>query len=470
MQRALESRAFLSAILAMAIGAFLFYAHPFPEEQIFLRVIAMRAPQAFLSFKYLYYTLLFTTPYLVSLTVLSGLYIFTLKAREHISPGCLPKYPDPSKRDDLFLVVGEVHNPRKPVPAKAPYWLTIPERGLFTGIAILGAIGSGKSSCAMYPFAEQILAYKADDTEKRIGGLVLEVKGDFCKKVQGILTTHGRGEDYIEIGLDSEYRYNPLHNDLDAYALAFNIASLLNNLFGRGKEPFWQQAYTNLVKFIILLHKIAYDYVTLFNVYECAISPPLLEQRIREAEEIIMGRHFAAVTPEAFGARPVELAGLGFKHDPGKERYLAEASKELWTEVQTRGIAAEPITILYPAFADTDKLEQLYAVQRWFREDWRRIETKLRTSIVEGISVFLSLFDDNPKVKRVFCPKKECYDPKKNANHEFGKPLPSFTWLIEHGAVCALNFPIGMNAGLAKALGVMMKLDFERAMLNRVPV
>src|SRR5260370_31225799 len=122
-----------------------------------------------------------------------------------------------------------------------------------------------------------------------MGVVSLEVKGDFCSKVKEILTRHGRAEDYIESGLDSEYCYNPLHSDLDAYALAFNIASLLNNLFGRGKEPFWQQAYTNLVKFIILLHKIAYDYVTLFNVYECAISPPLLEQRIREAEDIIMG-------------------------------------------------------------------------------------------------------------------------------------------------------------------------------------
>jgi len=27
-----------------------------------------------------------------------------------------------------------------------------------------------------------------------------------------------------------------------------------------------------------------------------------------------------------------------------------------------------------------------------------------------------------------------------------------------------------MNAGLAKALGVMLKLDFERAVLNRVPL
>jgi len=79
MQRTLESRVFISAILAMAAGAFLFYTHPFPDQQIFLRVIALRAPQAFLSFKYLYYALLFTTPYFVCSTVLSGLYIFTLK-------------------------------------------------------------------------------------------------------------------------------------------------------------------------------------------------------------------------------------------------------------------------------------------------------------------------------------------------------------------------------------------------------
>jgi hypothetical protein len=37
--------------------------------------------------------------------------------------------------------------------------------------------------------------------------------------------------------------YNPLHNDLEPYALAYSIATLLNNLYGRGKEPFWQQAY-----------------------------------------------------------------------------------------------------------------------------------------------------------------------------------------------------------------------------------
>jgi hypothetical protein len=341
---------------------------------------------------------------------------------------------------------------------------------LFTGIAIFGAVGSGKTSCAMYPFAEQILAYKADDAEKRIGGLILEVKGDFCRKVKQILDRYGRSDDYIEIGLDSGYRYNPLANDLDAYALAFSIASLLNNLFGKGKEPFWQQAYTNLVKFIILIHKVAYDYVTLFNVYECAISPPLLQERIEEAEEIIMGRHFVAVSPKVYGERAEAVANLGFAHDPKEDMYLSPATPELRETLKSRGVAHEARTILDRAYAtDVDKLDQLDAVKRWFNEDWKRIEPKLRTSIVEGVSVFLSLFDDNPKVKRVFCPPKECYNPQANPSANEGRALPSFSWLIEQGKVCALNFPIGLNPGLAKALGVMMKLDFERAVINRVP-
>src|SRR6202161_970702 len=402
MHRALESRAFIAAILSMTGGAFLVHAHPFPDQQIFLRVIAERAPQAFLSFKYIYYALLFTTPYLVCSTALSGLYIFTLKAHQHISPGRLPKYPDPRTRDDLFLVVGEVHNPRKPVPAKAPYWLTIPERGLFTGIAILGAIGSGKTSCCMLPFAEQILSYKAADIEKRIGGLVLEVKGDFCRKVKDILDRHQRAEDYIEISLDSEYCYNPLHNDLDSYALAYNIASLLNNLFGRGKEPFWQQAYTNLVKFIILLHKVAYDYVTFFDVYQCAISPVVLERKLKEAERRLGESDSVLVSEDNYLQHPRDLEPFEFRLNTELGLYKAKSSAGLLAVLKENKIAFEILNESAKTNVSQDKREQLEAVKRWFYNDWQRIEPKLRTSIVEGISVFLSLFDDSPVVKRTF--------------------------------------------------------------------
>src|ERR1051326_589926 len=117
---------------------------------------------------------------------------------------------------------------------------------------------------------------------------------------------------------------------------------------------------------------------------------------------------------------------------------------------------------------DEQRRQQFEAVKRWFYQDWLRIDPKLRTSIVEGISVFLSLFDDNPGVKRVFCPPKETYDPVANADGRYGKPLRPFGELLETGTVCALNFPLSANPGLAKAIGTLMKQDFQRAVVNRI--
>src|SRR5467141_5372201 len=469
-QRVLHSRHFLACLLSAATGMALYFRTPFPEDNIFLRVMAIRSASPFIFFKYSCTLFLYTTPYIAYSILLSGVYIFALKATRTIRAGRLPLYSDPRRRAELSLVVGEVHHPRKQTPSEAPRWLVIPERGLFAGVAIVGAVGSGKTASCMYPFAEQILAYRAEDPDRCIGGLILEVKGDFCGKVRDILTRHGRAGDYVEISLESEYRYNPLHNDLDAYALAYNIASLLNNLFGRGKEPFWQQAYTNLVKFIILLHKVAFDYVTLFDVYECAINPDLLESKIKEAERRLIEADSALLWEEEYLKYPKDFEPFHFRLDPESSRYRAPLTPGLAAVLKTKAVQWEAENASRKNPVPAHKKAQLEAVRRWFFHDWRRIEPKLRTSIVEGISVFLSLFDDNPDVKRTFCPPAECYDTQANADFKFGRPLPSLSWLVENGRVCALNFPIAMNAGLAKALGVMLKLDFERAVLNRVPV
>jgi len=466
-QRALASKGIVAYVLACATGITLYFRWPFPENDLMLRLISIRAPLIYAGFKYTYTLFLFTTPYIAYSLVLSGLYVFAFRPTRKIKPMPLPTYPDPSRRDELFLVLGEVHDPRRPVAAEQPYWLAIPERGLFTGIAIFGAIGTGKTSGCMYPYAEQLISYRADDPAKHIGGLVLEVKGDFCHKVKGILNQHGRENDYVEVNLNADYRYNPLYNDLDAYALAYNIASLLNNLFGKGKEPFWQQAYTNLVKFIIQLHKVAYDYVTLFDVYECAINPELLEKRIHEAEKMLQSRTHCIITAQAFLDHP-DLERFGFEFNEGAKTYRAAQSLALEETLRTAKVEFDCETENPPA-ADPLKRDVLEGVKRWFYNDWRRIENKLRTSIVEGISVFLSLFDDNPMVKRTFCPPKECYDPNLNADGKYGRPLPPFADLIETGKVCALNFPVSLNPGLAKAIGVMMKLDFQRAVVNRIP-
>jgi hypothetical protein len=468
-QRLLHLRQFFACLLGAATGMVLYYRAPFPEANLFLQVMAIRAHWAFLFFKYSYTLFLFTTGYLAYAIFLSGFYIFALKVDRKRVAGSLPLYPDPSKRTELSLVLGEIHHARKQEASETPTWLEIPEKGLFTGIAVIGAVGSGKTASAMYPFAEQILAYRAEDPERRIGGLVLEVKGDFCTRVHEILTKHGRGNDYVEISLDSDYRYNPLHNDLDAYALAYSIASLLNNLFGRGKEPFWQQAYTNLVKFIILLHKIAFDYVTLFDVYECAINPSLLETRIVEARRKLVAADSVILSGEEYLKHALVLDPFKFRLDAELHGYRAPLTPALAAVLKEKHIPWDAETISRGNSVPERKKAQLEAVERWFWQDWSRIESKLRTSIVEGISVFLSLFDDNPDVKRTFCPPPECYDPHANVDFVFGKPLPSLRGLIEQGKVCCLNFPVSMNAGLAKAIGVMLKLDFERAVLNRIP-
>src|SRR6266436_6300855 len=110
-QRILHSRHFLACLLSAATGMALYFRAPFPEDNIFLRVMAIRSEWAFLFFKYSYTLFLYTTPYIAYSILLSGIYIFALKAGRTIRAGRLPLYADPRRRTELSLVVGEVHDP-----------------------------------------------------------------------------------------------------------------------------------------------------------------------------------------------------------------------------------------------------------------------------------------------------------------------------------------------------------------------
>ena len=186
----------------------------------------------------------------------------------------LPRWPLSPSADGPAIVVGDVHHPVRAIESPAPEWLTIPERGLHTGVAIVGAVGSGKTSACMHPFARQLLSWQATNPERRAAALVLEVKGDSCHDIRRMLTELDRGGDYIELSLDGRLTWNPLSATwLDSYSLAYTVASLLNQRFGKGKEPFWQQVYTNLVRWIIELYRVlSGGWVTLRDVYHCAID------------------------------------------------------------------------------------------------------------------------------------------------------------------------------------------------------
>jgi hypothetical protein len=335
---------------------------------------------------------------------------------------------------------------------------------LYTGVMILGAVGSGKTSACMYPYVQQLLRWRADDPEQKLGGLVLEVKGDFCSQVRGMLAAANREADYLEVGLNTGVCYNPLHNDLDPYAVAYAIGSLLNNLFGKSKEPFWQQAYTDLLKFVISLRRITDGYTTLAEVYRYIIEDSRIDKNIRTLEDQFREPAPVIVIEAEWLQGDVKQAWtlwtwLGETHaahpyDAELESYLAE-----------RGVPFEVRT--GSAAISADRRHRLEAIQRWYNHTWRKLDGKVKASIIEGIVVFLSLFDESPDVYRAFCPERSAYiNPPRPGEP---RPLPPLEDLLESGHVLGLNFPVAMNPALARGLGVMLKLDFQRAVLQRIP-
>ena len=109
------------------------------------------------------------------------------------------------------------------------------------------------------------------------------------------------------------------------------------------------------------------------------------------------------------------------------------------------------------------------SVQYWYWEHWKFFRSEVKTSIIQGIAVFLSLFETDPDVRRVFCPPKSLYEGKVSADDPRGRVLSPFDELIESGKVVGLNFPVALNPALAKTIGTMMKIDYQRAVQLRIP-
>ena len=429
---------------------------------------------------------------------------FEARERDLSTLGKLPDWPLDPDGEEPGIVVGEKHHPVECREIFNPSWLVIPERGLYTGVAIFGAVGSGKTSACMHPFARQLLGWRAANPQQRAAALVLEVKGDFCYDIRRILVDAGRGSDYMELGMGGGFQWNPLSAWwLDSYSLAYTVSSLLNQLFGKGKDPFWQQAYTNLVRWIIELHRVLpEEWVTLQDVYRCAIDPKLFAAKIRRAElyshDVNTGT--LSVSARVFQKHDKALSSWAWK--TGAEPGRREAKATLPLEEKLTKLKLK-FRVAWEPGSGRDVRLRVDAVKRWYLHDWLALDNKVKSSIVEGVSVFLSMFD-LPDVARVFCPppppvrdepmrrykKTEPEaaadeDAKAGAEGESEKPpperlppieqarpdlwrhLPPIHELIESGKVLALNMPAGANPALARAIGVMLKNAWLQALLLR---
>jgi hypothetical protein len=462
-----EYRILLSLGLSAACGIVLSSIFPINPVDSLLRLIAFERPSIFHGLVWSYGFFLYSTPFLAFSMIFSLLYVHLYRKGLEQAAGALPLYPDPRTRTSLSLVLGEVHRQLLPLPSPAPHWLSIPERGLYTGIASFGSIGSGKTYGLILPAMRQLFAYRANDPARKLSGIVLEVKGDLCRQLQRILKWCGREQDYVEVSLDGDIRYNPLSNSLDPYAQAFNIASIITSIWGRGKEPFWQQSYTDLMRYVILLHRIRDGYLTMVDLFRTVISAGRLEEMLIEVGARFSTTRYIGIGKEAYREHESLLAPLGCEWRENAQLYLVA-----WTEELERLLIEESSSVFdvfthkaYPP----EQRDRYASIEYWYWEHWKFFRSEVKTSIVQGIVVFLSLFETDPQVRRVFCPPRELYEGKPCAADPRGRILPPFEELIETGKVVGLNFPVALNPALAKTIGTMMKIDYQRAVQLRIP-
>ena len=463
----IEYRFILALGFSASCGVVFNSIFPMNTANPLLRLIALERPSVFHALVSSYDLFLYSTPFLLFSMIFSLLYVHLYRTELEKAAGALPPYPDPRKRPELCLVLGEVHRQLVPKPSATPQWLSIPERGLYTGIASFGSIGSGKTYGLILPAMRQLFAYRADDSGRRLSGIVLEVKGDLCRQVQRILKWCGREQDYVEVSLDGNIRYNPLNNSLDAYAQAFNIASIITSIWGKGKEPFWQQSYTDLVRYVILLHRIRDGYLTMVDLFRTVISAGKLEAMLNEVGSRFSTTSYIGIDKEVYREHEALLSSLGFEWNKDAAHYLIA-----WTDA-LENLLTQETSAAFAVFArrpyPTEQRDRFDSIQYWYWEHWKFFRSEVKTSIIQGIVVFLSLFETDPDVRRVFCPPKSLYDGKPCAADPTGRVLQPFDELIESGAVVGLNFPVALNPALAKTIGTMMKIDYQRAVQLRIP-
>jgi hypothetical protein len=184
------------------------------------------------------------------------------------------------------------------------------------------------------------------------------------------------------------------------------------------------------------------------------------------------GRRFTAVSFVGIGTTDFQrheslLAPFGFAWNNKADQYIARRTDELEDAIVEKTSLAASLYIRTQGNDDAGASWE--SVHYWYWEHWKFFRDETKTAIIQGVTIFLSLFDTNRTVRRVFCPPKELYSGKCAASDPGAAVLPPFEELIESGKVVGLNFPTALNPALAKVIGTLMKVDFQRAVMLRIP-
>ena len=182
-----------------------FVRRPFPslDENPLLALVNYHTPNFFDWLVLWYYVSPFVAVMLFGLISVTVWKVWLEGRRRDFAPFAkLPPWPLDPKQKAPAIVIGEVHHPVEAREIFSPSWLTIPECGPYTGVAIFGAVGSGKTSACMNPFARQLLGWQAGDPQMRAAALVDLLRQSVYSRLAGYEDLN----DAVRVSADPTFR------------------------------------------------------------------------------------------------------------------------------------------------------------------------------------------------------------------------------------------------------------------------
>lgn len=160
--------------------------------------------------------------------------------------------------------------------------IKIPEKSLYQNILITGTIGTGKTSSAMYPFTKQLIEYKSNSTNEKLGMLILDVKGNYIYQVLKYAKLYNREDDIIPIQISGNFNYNPLDNiSLKPSVLANRLKTILLLFSPNNTESYWIDKSESVLSEAIKLCRLYNNgYVTFQELHNIITSHDYYSEKV----------------------------------------------------------------------------------------------------------------------------------------------------------------------------------------------
>lgn len=142
----------------------------------------------------------------------------------------------------------------------------------------------------MYPFTKQLLLYNHNHSNKKIGMLILDVKGNYYKQVYEYAKKFDLLNDIIVIELNSNVYYNPLHKPfLKPQVLANRLKSILLLFSENNSESYWldkaEEVLTECIKLCRLYNN---GYVTFLELHKLITMPNYYKEKLSILKELFI--------------------------------------------------------------------------------------------------------------------------------------------------------------------------------------